>query len=262
MRYFFTADLHLWHSNILVLAGRPFVSIEAHNQAIQDGINDVVTPSDCLVILGDLAFGKPERLSKWLDGLRTKKLHLVWGNHDGTAESLVKREPMRFQRVGDKLEYQIQWPGREWVKLFCSHYAHRVWNKSHHGSYHLYGHSHGSLPDDPHARSMDVGVDTNRYRPWALEDIIARLDQRDFKAIDHHNPDLHRYSDKTVCSLCNIIKYYHECQTLRCPAPGTTGSGIRYHKTQYFAPKFPEPWLMEALGDAKKAYADRPDWAK
>jgi hypothetical protein len=43
--------------------------------------------------------------------------------------------------------------------IWLSHYAHRVWMRSHHGAWHLYGHGHHSLPDDPHARSIDVGVD-------------------------------------------------------------------------------------------------------
>ncbi|MGV0949275.1 MAG: hypothetical protein ACOYB3_01290 [Azonexus sp.] len=237
MRYFFTADLHLWHKKILLLAGRPFDSIEEHNAAIQDHINAVVTPNDHLVILGDVAFGSDSRLSKWLDGLRTKKLHLVWGNHDGTAETLVKREPKRFQRVGDVLQFKLPWPGREkGVHVFCSHYAHRVWNKSHHGSYHLYGHSHGSLPDDPKARSMDVGVDTNRYGPWALEDIIDRLDKKEFNPVDHHK-DLTGFSNKTICALCNIIKFYHQGSTLKCPRTVDQPGPGDFHPTQYFAPK-------------------------
>jgi len=239
MRYFFTADLHLWHKKILLLAGRPFDSIEEHNAAIQDNINAVVTHDDHLVILGDVAFGSVTRLSAWLDGLRTKKLHLVWGNHDGTAETLVKREPKRFQRVGDVLQFKIPWPCREDgkpVHVFCSHYAHRVWNKSHHGSYHLYGHSHGTLPDDPKSRSMDVGVDTNKYRPWLLNDILPILDARRFVAVDHHK-DLTGLSGKTICALCNLTKFYHEEQTLKCPLSGTTGPGIKYHPTQYFSPK-------------------------
>ncbi len=41
-----------------------------------------------------------------------------------------------------------------------NHYAQRVWEHSHHGSWHVYGHSHGSLPDDIKSKSIDVGVDT------------------------------------------------------------------------------------------------------
>jgi hypothetical protein len=57
-----------------------------------------------------------------------------------------------------------------------------VWNKKHHGAYHFFGHSHGTLkvvdyPKDHHVGSFkmgkDVGVDTNKeYRPYSFEELI------------------------------------------------------------------------------------------
>lgn len=232
MRYFFTGDWHLWHKKIMLLANRPFATVEEMNWAIQFHINDVITPSDHLVILGDVAFGSVARLSTWLDGLHTKNLHLVWGNHDGTAEKLVKQEPRRFQRVGDVIQFKLPpfvSPKKEAVHIFCSHYAHRVWNKSHWGSYHVYGHSHGSLPDDPKSRSMDVGVDTNGYKPWSLEDIIARLDQKEWKAIDHH-VGLADLPPDAICDLCHKRKGAHLLPSLHCPVDLDD-----YHPTQYFS---------------------------
>lgn len=53
------------------------------------------------------------------------------------------------------------------------HYAMRTWPKSHHGSLHLYGHSHGAVPGD--RQSCDVGVDCWNLRPVGLDEIIAHL---------------------------------------------------------------------------------------
>jgi calcineurin-like phosphoesterase family protein len=53
--------------------------------------------------------------------------------------------------------------------VWMSHYAHRVWPSSHKGSYHIYGHTHGVLPD--HRRSHDVGVDANNYAPVSFEEL-------------------------------------------------------------------------------------------
>jgi hypothetical protein len=50
--------------------------------------------------------------------------------------------------------------------VFPTNITMRVWNRSHHGSWHLYGHSHGRLPEPPTLLSMDVGVDTHDFRPW------------------------------------------------------------------------------------------------
>jgi calcineurin-like phosphoesterase family protein len=56
-------------------------------------------------------------------------------------------------------------------KLILDHYAMRVWDQSHHGSWHLYGHSHGKLPDL--GLSTDVGVDGHNFQPWSFEEVRA-----------------------------------------------------------------------------------------
>ena len=43
--------------------------------------------------------------------------------------------------------------------IFLSHYAHRVWDQSHRGSWNLSGHSHGNLADLPTYLATDVGVE-------------------------------------------------------------------------------------------------------
>lgn len=47
------------------------------------------------------------------------------------------------------------------TRVFCSHFAHRVWPGMHRGDIHLFGHSHGSLSGT--ATSTDVGVDCFGY---------------------------------------------------------------------------------------------------
>ena len=48
----------------------------------------------------------------------------------------------------------------------------------HRGSWHLYGHSHGRLPEVPNSLSMDVGVDTHDFRPWHFDEIKAAMNER------------------------------------------------------------------------------------
>lgn len=61
-------------------------------------------------------------------------------------------------------------------RLWLSHYAHRVWPAGHHGSYHFYGHSHGSLPGI--GRSRDVGVDLQdmAFGPRRFEDLTKGME--------------------------------------------------------------------------------------
>ena len=77
--------------------------------------------------------------------------------------------------VGDKL-------------IVLHHYGQRVWRNSHRGAYHLYGHSHGSLP--PFGLSVDVGVDskeiTSEYRPVSFEEVRQYMDNRKPEKVDHH----------------------------------------------------------------------------
>ena len=59
--------------------------------------------------------------------------------------------------------------------IVMCHYAMRVWHHSFRGSWHLYGHSHGRLPDDPLALSIYVGIDTHHFRPWHFDEIKERM---------------------------------------------------------------------------------------
>jgi hypothetical protein len=49
----------------------------------------------------------------------------------------------------------------------------RVWPHHAQGAWHLYGHSHGNLPDEPFALSLDIGVDTHDFRPWHFDELRA-----------------------------------------------------------------------------------------
>ena len=61
-----------------------------------------------------------------------------------------------------------------------SHCCHKVWDRSHYDTWHLYGHSHGGL--DEYAKNegklIDVGVDSHNFEPWTFEEIKAVMDTR------------------------------------------------------------------------------------
>ncbi|MFK5004710.1 hypothetical protein ACI4AP_29375, partial [Klebsiella pneumoniae] len=71
-------------------------------------------------------------------------------------------------------------------RIVLCHYAMEVWNKSHHQAWHLYGHSHGSLPDNPNAKKFDVGVDCHNYTPLSYQDVKNIMARKNFKPFDHH----------------------------------------------------------------------------
>jgi calcineurin-like phosphoesterase family protein len=59
--------------------------------------------------------------------------------------------------------------------VVCSHYAYEVWNKSHHGSIHVHGHSHGKLPTKLKNR-VDVGFNIWN-RPLSIVEIVKKGDK-------------------------------------------------------------------------------------
>ena len=92
-----------------------------------------------------------------------------------------------FNQEHDMYTIRIHDRGESKSIVLC-HYAMKIWNKSHHGVWHLYGHSHGTLPDDPYSMSFDVGVDCHDFKPLGFDDIKKIMDKKKkFKPIDHHN---------------------------------------------------------------------------
>lgn len=91
------------------------------------------------------------------------------GNHDKQARKLKEE----FSWLDNLAEVSIQ--GQP---IVLCHYALRVWNRSNRGSWHMYGHSHGRLPEVPNSLSMDAGVDTHDFHPWHFDEIKAVMSER------------------------------------------------------------------------------------
>ena len=132
------------------------------DQAILDRLNASVKTNDILYFLGDFCMGNPARVVAYRRRIRCQKIFAVPGNHDKKARKLKEE----FSWLDNLAEVSIH--GHP---IVLCHYALRVWNRSNRGSWHLYGHSHGRLPDLPNSLSMDVGVDAHDFRPWHFDEI-------------------------------------------------------------------------------------------
>jgi calcineurin-like phosphoesterase family protein len=186
MAIFFTADTHFGHANIIKHCKRPFETVEAMDQALLDNLNRRVGPDDTLYHLGDFSFrgGDP---ATYREKIACRNVTLILGNHDPRTKDGKPKAKFAalFSDVRDILQIEVEHQGAAQPIVLC-HYAMRVWNASHWGAWHLYGHSHGSLPDDPAARSWDVGVDPNAMAPLSVEEIGLIMARKRFVAIDHH----------------------------------------------------------------------------
>lgn len=189
MSIWFTADLHLGHKAILKYAERPFADVEEMDARLVEHWNAAVGERDQVYLLGDVSFHRPERTRELLAGLNGR-IHLIRGNHD-KDKRLTPSVGGRFEWVKDLYDLKVQdGAAPDGVqRIVLCHYAMRVWNRSHHGSWHLYGHSHGSLADDPHSRSTDVGVDRWGYSPVSYETIRGYMANKTWRAVDHHGAE-------------------------------------------------------------------------
>src|SRR5262245_53035088 len=190
MAVYFIADTHFGHANIIKYCLRPFLSaeeerqiraargdrqklrdvvisrasVERMDQTMLDNINAVVGPDDTLWHLGDFALGDYEKAEAYRRRIHCKNVHLIWGNHD-RRPAVAPLFGQTHDQVMIRVEEQL---------LFLNHYAMRVWDRAHRGAWHLYGHSHGKLPDDPNLLSFDIGVDCHDFRPWSFTEIRER----------------------------------------------------------------------------------------
>jgi len=165
--YWFTADEHYYHSNIIKFCNRPFSSVIEMNEEIIRRNNEVVENNDIVVHAGDFAFkSSHESVVKLIKQL--KGIHIfVRGSHDKWLND-------RSHEI-----WEINIKG---IYVVVCHYAMRVWPKSHFNSILLYGHSHGGL--EPIGKSYDVGVDSNNFYPYSFEQI---------KDIMKHRPNNFNY---------------------------------------------------------------------
>lgn len=175
-KVFFTSDTHFGHANIIKFSNRPFASVDEMDATLIDNINKVVGPNDVLYHLGDWSFKDPV---PYRQRIRCDNVHLILGNHD--HKRLNRLYAAGFKSIDSQLEIKVD--GND---ITLNHYAMRCWNKSHRGAWHLYGHSHGSLPDDPNSLSFDCGVDCWDYKPIGIEQVREVMSRKTFLPIDHH----------------------------------------------------------------------------
>lgn len=107
----FTADLHFGHARILeYCAGRAklWSTVEEMNRGLIERWNEVVSPGDTVVILGDVAMGKRSETLPYLKQCHGTKV-LVPGNHDNCWEH--GRDGLGSENLAKHTRDYCEWGG-------------------------------------------------------------------------------------------------------------------------------------------------------
>lgn len=161
---YFSSDHHFSHQNIIKYCNRPYRGTVEMDTDLIEKWNSVVRENDEVYYLGDLVLGNWGTAWSYIKKLNGRK-YFIKGNHDtkwfSSLDSHQKLNPIHELKINSQL-------------YVLSHYPLRSWNKSFHGSYHIFAHEHGALP--PHGLSFDIGVDCWGGYPVSIEQVNEKME--------------------------------------------------------------------------------------
>lgn len=213
---FFTADHHFGNENITGYVGRmgagwerEFESAGEMDAYMIDCWLNTVGPEDEVYYMGDFTLLSGKRALKYLDRL-TGKIKFIPGGHDlrwlkdlGIKKGETGNLPRPFHK--HEVLPMLWWDtfhDPDWMikdrtpvpsqqKIILCHYPMFAWERSHKGTWHLHGHSHGGLGRGNRFQmiegieipsvlelhhSMDVGVDAGHgFYPVSLKEVFDKL---------------------------------------------------------------------------------------
>jgi calcineurin-like phosphoesterase family protein len=221
---FITSDEHYGHANIIQFCDRPFVSTEQMQETIIERHNKKVPNNKhhLTIHAGDMFWqtmteGEALAILTRLNGRHA----FLYGNHDELMErSRLLPDAFEWVRGRNKenTSHSVQFNKH---RIVISHFAQRVWQNSHKGSWHVYGHSHGEIAEL--GKSFDIGVDCHNFEPWSLEEIEAKMS----KLSSHHViPAAKRWhpcnpAESQYCGVCpDCLAHLRETGTSLMPRRG------------------------------------------
>jgi calcineurin-like phosphoesterase family protein len=154
----FISDIHADHQSMLDVRRRVigdfdcFKNLESWQSFIFGKINSCLEKGDILYLLGDFSFGDPQKFRNQIKG--GVSIFLVRGNHDPSIQKC--EQVFGVGQVREQMDIKVN--GH---RCFLSHYPTAFWPASHHGSFHVYGHTHSQREETmdqwmPGRRSMEV----------------------------------------------------------------------------------------------------------
>lgn len=154
------------------------------DEALIANWNRVVAPRDIVYHLGDIFLYRDVKTARLIKERLNGAIRLINGNHDKAANQMRDA----FDWVKDYYEAKI--PDEDanggYQRIVMMHYAMRTWNGSHRCSWHLYGHSHHTLPDLSDSKSFDVGVDGWGFTPLSYSQVKEIMAKKTCVYLNHN----------------------------------------------------------------------------
>jgi len=173
MQTFFTSDTHFDDQYSLSYFNRPFKYVDEMNAVMVENWNSVVREEDTVYHLGDFTLEDIQHFTKWASQLNGN-IKLLPGSHDHPwLKDFVATEKVQVIPPLVSVEFSEVAAGASPQVIVLCHYSLQVWDRSNHGSWHLFGHSHGKLKGI--GLSFDVGMDCTEFTPLSLDQIISKM---------------------------------------------------------------------------------------
>lgn len=159
---FVISDTHFFHYNILKYENRPFDNIVDMNETLISNWNNVVSETDIIYHLGDVALGNLEQVTGVLNRLNGIKI-LILGNHD-KSRGKSKWKQLGFREVYDTFSINNF--------IFLMHQP-KFDNKMREGSIIIHGHTHSKKVQHEDYTLINACVELTNYSPIRLNNLIS-----------------------------------------------------------------------------------------
>ena len=160
----FTEGHHFSHANIIRYCNRPFSSVEEMDEEMIARWNSRVNKNEVVYHLGDFTLG--DDANKYVRRLNGEiRFVTVPFHHDARW--------LEHWAFFEKIPAMLAIKHGNEIIIMC-HYPIAVWDRKHHGSWHLYGHIHNKdfiLP----GFAMNVGVDFHDFYPVSYDEVKQHM---------------------------------------------------------------------------------------
>lgn len=192
---FFTSDYHIGHNNVIRFDNRPFENLHEMHEVMIEKWNSVVNDDSIIFYLGDYIYKGDVATAKWFSSQIKGRVHFLMGNHDRYKNITSLK---RFEKIygddttlgGATIQVRDQDCKDGWQSIVMCHYPILSWNKQHHSSWHIHGHCHQNLYNNPNMKwfydnkVIDAGCNGWDYTPISYQKVKEVMDLKLVANID------------------------------------------------------------------------------